>query len=400
VKGKIQSLIEAKTERKNQINKQVDASDNIEELRASMVEVEGLNEEIRTLREMLDGMDEKDVVERTEVVNKEIPGVVKSAVTEIRKMDTDDLEYRKAFQQFVTRGTPIPPELRADAVTATTDIAGAIPTVIQNRIIETMETFGNILPLVTRTAFAAGISIPTSATKPTAEFVNEGAGSFTQQKTTSTSITFTNFKLRCEISMTVESSVLALPIFEQTFVRQVGEAMVKKIEAVILSTADGSASNRGILAETPAAGQALTYDDLDYDVLIEAEAALPQPYENGALWGMTKKTFMAFVGMTDAEGHPIARVNYGIAGKPERVLMGRDVVLCGDYMSSFSSSLAQGTVFAFLFNFKDYLLNTVYDLGIQRRQNWDTEDYETKAVMSVDGKVIDKNSLVTLSKKS
>jgi HK97 family phage major capsid protein len=200
--------------------------------------------------------------------------------------------------------------------------------------------------------------------------------------------------------MTVESSVLALPIFEQIFVRQVGEAMVKKIEAVILSTADGSASNRGILAETPAAGQALTYDDLDYDVLVEAEAALPQAYENGAVYCMTKKTFMAFVGMTDAEGHPIARVNYGIAGKPERVLMGRDVVLCGDYMSSFSSSLAQGTVFAFLFDFKDYLLNTVYDLGIQRRQNWDTEDYETKAVMSVDGKVIDKNSLVTLSKKS
>ncbi len=33
---------------------------------------------------------------------------------------------------------------------------------------------------------------------------------------------------------------------------------------------------------------------------------------------MTKYTFMnCFVGMVDAEGQPIARVTYGISGKPE-----------------------------------------------------------------------------------
>ena len=33
-----------------------------------------------------------------------------------------------------------------------------------------------------------------------------------------------------------------------------------------------------------------------------------------AVWCMTKKTFMKFIGMTDS-GQPIARVNYGINGR-------------------------------------------------------------------------------------
>ena len=42
-----------------------------------------------------------------------------------------------------------------------------------------------------------------------------------------------------------------------------------------------------------------------------------------------------------------------------------------------------------------YILNTIYDMGISKKQDWDTEDLLTKAVMSVDGKVVDKGSLVT-----
>ena len=37
-------------------------------------------------------------------------------------------------------------------------------------------------------------------------------------------------------------------------------------------------------------------------------------------------------------------------------------------------------------------------LGVQRKQDWDTEDWLTKAVMACDGKVIDTGSLVTIAK--
>jgi HK97 family phage major capsid protein len=333
-------------------------------------------------------------------VGNNVPGaseLLRPPSNQRKAPDEEEMEYRKAFQAFVCKGTPIPMELRDDESTLTTDITTALPTILQNRIIETAESLGMILPLVTRTYFAAGIKIPTSSVKPVATWVGEGEGSDRQKKTTS-AISFTNFKLRCEISMSVESATMALSAFEAAFVRQVSEAMVKAIEAKIISTADGASSCKGILAETPPTGQALTASALTFEKLVEAEAALPQAYEGGAVWCMTKKTFMGFIGMTDAEGQPIARINYGIGGRPERTLLGRTVTLCGDYMDSFSTSLTNGKIFAFLFNFSDYVLNTIYDLGVQRKQDWDTEDLLTKAVMSVDGKVVDKNSLVTIAK--
>ena len=312
----------------------------------------------------------------------------------------DSMEYRKAFMRHVVKGAPLPAEFRdlTKETAYTTDAPAVIPTVLVNRIVEKMETIGMILPLVTRTSYKAGIAIPTSTVKPVATWVSEGASSDRQKKGTGTSIMFGNFKLRCEIAWSMEMDAMALSAFEAAFVRQVSEAMVKAVEGKIISTDAGTTTPRGILAETPATGQALTAKTIGYNTLIDAEAALPQAYEGNAVWCMTKKTFMSFVGMTDAEGQPIARTNYGIGGKPERTLLGRNVVLCGDYLDSFASTLTAGKIFAFLFDFSEYALNTIYDLGIQRRQDWDTEDMQVKAVMSCDGKVIDKNSLVTLAK--
>lgn len=403
-KKKLLALIAKKNERKNALTKQSETCEDVATLRSINAEMDTLNEEIRSLQELADSIPDEDgeVIERTAAVNGEIPGVVVSnAKGQEKRKDAgeEDMEYRKAFQQFVLRGTPIPSELRAgDENTLTTDVASAVPTILVNRIVEKLESTGMILPLVTRTAFAAGINIPTSSVKPVATWVSEGAGSDRQKKTTSV-ITFTNFKLRCEISMSMEVSTMALSAFEAAFVRQVVEAMTKAIEKAIIS-GDGLTQPKGILTETPEVGQALDVAALGYDTLISAEAALPQAYENGAVWCMTKKTFMGFIGMVDSAKQPIARINYGIGGVPERTLLGRTVVLCGDYMDSFSDTLAAGKIFAFLFNFKDYALNTVYDMGVQRKQDWDTEDMLTKAVMSVDGKVIDKNSLVVLKKKA
>ncbi len=402
---KLKEFLRTKQEERAAKMKLVDSADNVEELRALQKEVEAIDEEIRSLQAMIDELpkdDEKDETgERTAAVNGEIPGIVVSGAKgqETRKSEEDsEMEYRKAFQQFVTRGTPIPVELRDNENTLTTDVSSAVPTVLVNRIVEKLESVGKILNLVTKTAFKAGIKIPTSSVKPVATWVNEGASSDRQKKTTSY-IDFTNYKLRCEISMSMEVGTMAISAFENAFVKQVTEAMVKAIEAKIVSTADGTTGMKGILAETPATGQALTAKKLSFELLCEAEGALPEEYEGDAVWCMSKKTFMSFVGMTDAEGQPIARINYGLGGKPERYLNGRPVVTCNN-VDTFTSTLTAGKIFAFIFNFADYAVNTVYDMGIQRKQDWDTEDLLTKAVMSVDGKVIDKNSLVTITKSA
>ena len=403
MKDKLLKLLKAKQEARAAKMKLVDEATDVEELRELQKEVEALDAEIRDVQDMIDELPKDDKpAERTAVVNGEVPGVVTSNAKgqEQRKAaDTEGMEYRKAFKEYILHGTKIPAELReGDENTLTGNVATVIPTVLVNRIVEKLETYGNILPLVTKTSYKAGVKIPTSSVKPTASWVDEGAGSDRQKKTTSY-IDFTYHKLRCEISMSMEVGTMALSAFENAFVRQVSEAMVKAIEAKIVSDNDGTIGPKGILAEIPEEGQALTADVLDYELLCNIEAAIPQAYENGAVHCMTKKTFYTYVGATDAEGQPIARVNYGLGGKPERLLLGRPVVLT-DNLDSFSNNLTQGKIFHFVFNFSDYVLNTVYDMGIQRKQDWDTEDLLTKAVMSVDGAVVDKNSLVTVAKKS
>lgn len=147
----------------------------------------------------------------------------------------------------------------------------------------------------------------------------------------------------------------------------------------------------------PYTPNALQMQHIQENVCTHFGTNMDMAYENGAVWCMSKKTFMEYVGMTDKNGQPIAKVNYGTSGKPERTLLGRTVVLC-DYVASYSAALAKDTIFAFLFNFKDYVLNTNYSMGVKKYEDNDTDDQITKGIMLVDGKVVDKNSLVVVKK--
>ena len=196
---------------------------------------------------------------------------------------------------------------------------------------------------------------------------------------------------------------MTLPMFEALFVKQVSEAMIRSIESAIVDGA-GTASPKGILKETPAT--AISVEDtagLTYKLLCDVEAAIPTQYEATTKWCMTKKTFMAFMAMTDANGQPIARVNYGIGGKTERTLLGRDVVLyipqTGSTLGSYADSVTADTVFAFLCDFGEYMLNTNYNLGVQRSVDWENENHRIKAVLACDGKMLRADSLITLTKK-
>lgn len=306
----------------------------------------------------------------------------------------DSMEYRKAFMQYVLRGDEIPKEYRADAVSKTADVGAVIPTTVLNQIVEKLESTGMILARVTRTAYKGGVGIPVSTVKPVATWVNEGAGSEKQKKSIAKDgmITFAYHKLRCAVAVSLEVETMAIPAFESLIISNIVEAMTKALEQAIIN-GDGTGKPKGILKETPA--QSVTSAAPSYKDLIDAEAALPLAYENGAVWCMSKATFMKYYGLLDSNGQPIGRVNYGIAGKPERFLLGREVVCC-DYVTTYAATLSEGDVFAFLFNFKDYVLNTNYAMGVKKYEDDDTDDTVTRGVMLVDGKVVDKNSLVPI----
>lgn len=407
----LKKLIAAKEARAKELREAIKNATKADEVRSLGDQLTGVENELREAQQQLQQLEAKNVLKdpAPQSANGFNPAAtVATAQMNQRKAGTGSadedrtsgVEYRTAFMKYVLNNVPIPSELRVDQNTTTTDAASVIPTHLVNQIIEKMDNVGMILPLVTRTSYAAGVVIPTSTVKPVATWVAEGAGSDRQKKTTG-KITFAYYKLRCEISMSMEVGTMALSAFEAKFVENVSKAMVKAIEEAIIK-GTGSNQPKGILAETAPEGQAIDVadgDKLTYELLTKAEAAIPEEYESTAKWCMSKKTFMSFIGMTDSNGQPIARINYGIGGKPERTLLGRDVVIASTYMENYADTVANDTKFAFIFDFADYILNTIYDMGISKKQDWETEDLLTKAVMSVDGKVVDTGSLVVLTKK-
>jgi len=324
-------------------------------------------------------------------------GVVASTAPDAMQDDLfASVEYRRAFMQNVLKGTAIPARFsNVDTNTTTGDIGSVIPTTVLEQIIEKMESIGMILPLITRTSIKGGVKIPTSTVKPVATWVAEGVGSDRQKKTTAF-ISFAYNKLRCAVSVTLEVDTMALGVFETTLIRNVTEAMTKEVEQSIIN-GDGLGKPTGILHEIPVAGQEISMAG-DITDIENAEAALPIAYENGAIWCMTKKTFSYYANLKDTNKQPIGRVNYGgYAMAPERAILGRPVVIC-DYLPTYTGTAATAGIYALLFNFKDYILNTNLNITLKRYEDNETDDQVTKAIMLVDGKVVDTGSLVTLKK--
>lgn len=421
MKDKLMKMLATKKEQRDALNASMIECDNKEERAAIGETLKALTAEIADVESMIAQIDEP--ADEDNKGGDESRKFSPVAAMQTRKVvgndaDTNDIEYRKAFQRYMATGKM---ESRADATGKTTDtnVSTVIPENLVNKIMEKYEQLGVIYNMVTKTSYPVGQTIPVDGVKPVATWVGrntttltssttgEGSSSDSQNKTLSAAITFTHFKLRCEIRFTEEVATMTLSAFEELFVRQVGEAMLRAQEWAIVE-GDGYGQPTGILANTPNAGQAIAVAEdatdgakLTYEKLCECEAAIPAEYEGRAKWCMTKKTFMAFMAMTDTTGQPIARVNYGIGGRPERTLLGREVVLyipqANSKLKSFTASVTANTLIGFIFDFSDYVLNTNYNLGISHAKDWDNEDHKTKAVLACDGKVIDKGSLVTLT---
>lgn len=374
-------------------------------LKGNVKDAEQKKQEIKALDEQFELNAKQTANLMAELGNKSAKTLDNIRNGDVRMNNTEtglnSLEYRKAFMDYVQRGT-VSDLLRNQDATTTTSTAGAvIPTVVLDRIVAKLEAESVMYDLVTKTNYKGGLSIPTVSVKPAATWVNENAGSEKKAITTG-SITFAYHKLRIAVAADLEVETMSLSAFETFVVNLIGTAMANAIDDAIIN-GDGTSQPLGILnnasgKQAVVSGQMLTVAKgagLDYDVLVNAEAALPSQYESGAVWIMSKKTFMSFVGMTDDDGQPIGRVNYGLGGKPERFLLGREVRI-SDKVSDFAASPSADTTFACIVNPKDYILNINLNLTVKEYEDNDTDSTVRKAIMLVDGKLVDNGSLVVL----
>ncbi|MBR3734826.1 MAG: phage major capsid protein [Lachnospiraceae bacterium] len=327
-------------------------------------------------------------------------GMVEQTNTVMTELVADsDMEYRKAFMNYVLKGTPIKMQNGTDYQTTTSDVGPVIPTTIMNRIVELIESNGNILAKVTRTAFKGGVKVPVSSAKPTAVWLAERAGGNTQKMDVSGSVVFAYYKLKVSVAVSLIVENVTLDIFEKTLAANIAEAMVRALEDAIIN-GTGTGQPKGILAETAAATieadvTRSTGDGVTYATLLAMEGALPTAYENGAEWVMNKKFFYNYIqAIVDSNGQPIARVDAGIDGKLVHTIFGRPVNFT-DHMAVPTNDAPTG-VFAFIAKLEDYMINTNMDVTVSRYVDESSDDTVTKAIMIADGKMIDTHSIIAL----
>lgn len=361
---------------------------NLEEIRSEIETLNAEKEEIRSRKELADKINSNTV--DSKIIDKVENTEEKRNMENTKSLDS--MEYRQAFMEFCQTGQ-MAEEFRATAMTSAN--TAVIPVTTLNRIVEKMESYGNILPLVSKLAYPAGVSIPTANLGISASWTSEGSVADKQSAATA-AITFGGYKLQTRVAVSFEMTVKSISAFEAAIVNNVSKAMIKALEQAIIS-GDGVGKPLGITkSDVPSEQHVQLLDTFDYKTLTRIESAIPAAYDSSAILVMNKRTWLEFEGMTDQAGQPIARVNLGINGKPERQLLGRTVVLT-DYLPAYATA-ETGDVVAFAYDLSNYVINTGYDIGVRKYFDENTDEEITKATLIADGKPVDTNGLVLIEK--
>lgn len=222
--------------------------------------------------------------------------------------------------------------------------------------------------------------------------MNEGDAVAINGKST-TKITFGAYQLGAAIGMSYQMEVKSLSAFEAAVVDNVAKAMVKAIEQAIV-VGDGVAKPQGIATTTVSdtkrnvtLSSKLTYQDL-----VNIIKAIPSAYRTGTVLTMNEATFWDFMSITDNNGQPVGKVNFGTDAEPAYMLMGRKVITT-DFLPDLTSA---DKVVAYAVNYDNYILNTAADADLVEYYDYPTRTHVYQSVALVDGKLVDDNGLVLI----
>lgn len=426
-KKKLLDLLKKKEERKAALVSKANTTEDINELRSINTELEGLNSEIAEFREMIS---EIEVEEQRNAQHQTDPNIAAmgtpsfdpnaqqrsiqnvlgtygaNQMQQQRNEEIEDkyatMEYRKAFMKFCTTGA-VTPELRSDTTTTTGDVAAVIPSTILNEVIKKVTSYGQIFSRVRKLNVKGGLTIPILSLKPTATWIGETTPSDRQKVQANTNISFSYYGLECKVSTSLLSDTAMLTGFENTITDLIVEAMTKALDLAILN-GDGTGKPLGITADTrvPVA-QKVTLSSAEFTDWSawkkKVFAKMPLSYKGGANFFMASGTFEGYVdGMTDANGQPIGRVNYGITNGPQESFGGKTVIQVEDDIIAPYDDAAVGDVVAVYCNLSNYGFNSNMQMMMYRYFDQDKNEWIDKAILIADGKLIDPNGVVIIKK--
>ena len=384
-------------------------SEDIAEVRAIASQLEGINKDIDEMRAELAKVEdaEQRAKNDAQTVNANIVnGHVIATAQQRAEEPTETMEYRKAFMNYVQKGTPIPAELRGNAI-STEESGAAIPVTVMREVINTVrKRYGSIYSRVRKTAIQGGVRVPVGALQATFKWIGEKTVSPRQSLDKLGAVTFEYHTAEIRIAQTFLSSIVTLEAFEQKVIEVIAVAYMRAMDDGIVN-GSGDGAMLGITNDARVT-QNVTFTAAQLGDWTAWRknffSKLPLGYRNGSFIFPVSTVDSYLETMADNNNNPIFRqatgleVNDGDAVAPNGRFFGREVLLVEpDVIGDFDAA-SSNDVIGIYADLNEYAINENFGFTMRRYFDDETNEWVDKALVVVDGKVLNPNAFWVLKK--
>ena len=399
--------------KKNALVQRAMTSTDADEVRSINEQIEDLNEEINETREMLD--EEKTEEETrslpptdTKLVNGSILGAFGQKVEEEKREEanpTESMEYRSAFMAYVQKGTPM--TKRNGEVISTAETGAAIPITVMNDVINTVrKRYGNLYNKVRKISVKGGVEFPVGALQATFKWISEATVSPRQKVGKLGKVSFGYHTAEIRVAQTFLEQILTLSSFEARLAEVIAIAYLQAMDYAIVN-GTGEGSMLGILNDPRVTNTVeLTASDINNWTAWRKKffAKLPLGYRAGEFIFPLSTVESYLETMADSNNNPIFRqatgleVNDGDAMAPNGRFFGRAISLVEEDIIADFDTAEKGDVIGIFWQPEEYAVNENFGFTMRRYMDEETNEWVNKALVVVDGKVLNPTGYVKLIK--
>lgn len=420
MKEYLKKLIQKRTARIAEIRNLIAASTSVDEVRSLTAEAEQLQEELQEAQTQLTAIEAEEqrsqqqdpeqrdaIPANAQLHNPQINGSYRQPEAQTRENILESVEYRQAFMEYVLHGTPM--QMRAGEAISTGDTAPAIPLTIMNEVINTIrKRYGNLYNKVRHLNVQGGVQFPIGALQATFKWVNESTVSPRQKFDPLAKIMFSYHVAEIRVAQTFLASIVTLEAFEAKIAEVIAIAYLQAMDqAIVLGTGNGMPL--GILNDSRVTNviQMSAADLNDWTSWRKNFfAKLPLGYRAGEFIFPLSTVETYLETMADANNNPVFRqatgleVNDGDDRNPNGRFFGREISLVEpDILPDFDAA-SVGDVIGIFWQPDEYALNENFGFTMRRWFDEETNEWVDKALVVVDGKVLNPVGYYLIKKKA
>ena len=322
------------------------------------------------------------------------------------------LEYRKAFKEYVQRGTAIPAQYEQRQSAANAQSLGAtIPTTVLNELTnEIRKVYGNLYSKVRKLNVRGGVKIPVGKLQATFKWISEKTTSPRQDGGTTETVEFSYNIGEIRVAETLLASIVSLDLFEREVVKIMLEAFLQAMDiGIVKGTGDGQLL--GILndARVPA-GNVVSFTAAEINDWTKWRkkffAKLPLGYRSGDFIFPLSTVETYLETMADSNNNPIFRQATGLemgdgdAAAPYGRFFGRPIdVVEPDVIGDVDDASTHDVVGIF-WQPEAYAINSNMEFGMKRYFDEETNEWVNKMLVIVDGKLVNPAGVYLIKKSS